>query len=205
MMRGTLFAVALAVVAGSACPAMAETLAPSSPWNLHYDDDSCALRRTFGEGDNQAYLEFRRFGPGLTLQAIIASKRMKARQPVRFRYRLGDAGDWREPGGAITVSNPDDFSGVIFSATLVQLPEYDEIADEVEREDFLRTIDFKAAEIEQAAAIDTIALRGAFLRELKLNVGSLGAPIRVLNDCVDELMTHWNIDVEAHKTLSRRG
>ena len=24
-----------------------------------------------------------------------------------------------------------------------------------------------------------------------------------LNDCIDELMTHWNIDVEAHKTLTR--
>jgi hypothetical protein len=27
------------------------TLEPSSPWNMHYADDSCRLLRSFGKGD----------------------------------------------------------------------------------------------------------------------------------------------------------
>ena len=51
-------------------------LAPSVPWTLDYDADSCALRRMFGEGEDRAYLEMRRFGPGLGLQTSLGSKKM---------------------------------------------------------------------------------------------------------------------------------
>ena len=36
-----------------------------------------------------------------------------------------------------------------------------------------------------------------------LQTGSLAAPMEALNLCVDELMGHWGIDLEAHKTLTR--
>ena len=36
-----------------------------------------------------------------------------------------------------------------------------------------------------------------------MRLGGFDKAIAALNDCVDELMSHWNIDVEAHRTLTR--
>ena len=205
-MRIVLFAIAMAAGAGSAGTALAQDasgLAPSSQWTVDYDADSCALRRWFGVGEDQAYLEFRRFAPGPGMQTVIASPRMEARKPPQFRYRFGDSGEWQEPDTRLTANLTNGFSGVVFEPRFMSSPEYDEIENSVERELYLRSADLKAAELRQAAAIDTITLRGAFRRDLTLRLERLDAPIGALQECVDELMTHWNIDVEAHKTLTR--
>jgi hypothetical protein len=204
-MRLGLSAMVLALSA-AACPAMAQDrlgLAPSVPWTLDYDDDSCALRRMFGSGDDQAYLEMRRFGPGLILQTIIGHSRMDARQPVNFTYRFDSDPEWHDVSGSNTVTLANDFSGVLFDPYFVRLPGYDELEDPAERVEYLRTLDLRAIEKEAASRTNSITLRGAFRRELTLQLGNLEAPIAALNACIDELMTHWNIDVEAHKTLTR--
>lgn len=36
---------------GDAKEKMPLSLAPASPWNVHYADDSCVFGRAFGEGD----------------------------------------------------------------------------------------------------------------------------------------------------------
>jgi len=202
-MRRTLFAMILAVVAGVASPAMAQNgraLAPSGPWNLEYDEDSCALRRMFGSGEDQAYLEFRRFGPQLGLQTTIASEGMRARNPSRFRYRLSDEVDWRDTTG-INITMDSGFSGVLFNTSLIELPE--EVRDQPQIVEYLASIDRKGIELGAAARVDTISLRGAYRRELTLHLEKLDAPIAALNECIDELMTHWDIDIEAHKSLTR--
>jgi hypothetical protein len=176
-------------------------LAPSGPWTIDYDADSCALRRSFGAGEDQVYLEFRRFAPGLGLQTVIASSRMEAVRPSQFSYRFGDRGEWREAAAPLTATLANDFSAVIFEPSFMPPP--DEAEDPDERPSYLQSAEMKAAEIAQAAAIDTITLRRAFRRVLSLQLGKLDAPIAALQECVDELTTHWNIDVEAHKTLTR--
>jgi len=204
-MAARLLAVATALSLSIACPVLAQDepgLAPSTPWNLHYDDDSCALRRNFGSGENQVFLEFRRFAPGLSLQTVIASNRLKPRRQAQFRYRYGD-GDWQSAGTPLTGTLADGFSTVVFSSSIVQLPELDEIEDTNEREAYFRTLDLKSLELEQAAMVDSITLRGAFGERLMVPLGKFDEPIGALHACIDELMTHWNIDVEAHRSLSR--
>ena len=204
-MRFVVLAAAPGLIAATACPAMAKdapALVPSSPWELNYDADSCALRRMFGEGKDQAYVEFRRFAPGLGLQATVASNRMTARNPVKLKYRFGEAGEWRDSGGN-ALKMVEGFSGVLFAPSLVYLPELEQIEDPGELASYLKSVDWQAAEKSAATAADTITLRGAFRSELRLRLGSLDKPIAALNQCIDELMTHWDIDVEAHKTLTR--
>jgi hypothetical protein len=205
---GARFLIALAACTSAiACPARAEEaagLAPNGPWTLDYDEDSCALRRMFGEAEDTAFLELRRFGPGLAIQAQVLNNRRTARREGHFRFRLSADGEWRTVGATLSLTYPNDFSGVIFYLqSLVNLQELEAISDPIERDAFLRSIDLDAVESAQADAIDTIALRGAFSRDLALHVGPLGEPIAALQQCVDELVTHWDIDVEAHKTLSR--
>ena len=96
--------IAVVVTAATACPAMAQDvpgLAPSTPWTIDYDTDSCALRRMFGEGGKRAYLELRQFGPRASLQVTLASARMRPENPASFRFRFNDADDdWNDVSSA---------------------------------------------------------------------------------------------------------
>lgn len=205
-MRTGLLAVALALTAALACPATAEDaegLAPSTPWTLDYAADSCALRRIFGEGENQGYLEFRRFGPGLGLQTTIASNRMTATRWGEFKYRFGNESDWRDVHNANSLTIDGGFSGVLFDPVFVNLPEAEKIEDPLKRAAYLGNLDLRKVELEAAAETDSITLRGAFRKRLTLQLGPLDEPIAALHKCIDELMTHWGVDVAAHKSLTR--
>lgn len=188
----------------SAMPAVAQdspALAPSTPWNIDYDTDSCALRRVFGEGDRQAFLELRRFDRAPGLQATVTSNLTEARRSDGFKYRFGGNTDWSE-ATANRITTDGGFSGVLFSALLADFY-FVEDNSAAGRAIGLRSFDWQAVEKEAAARADSLALRGVFSRPLVLQLGSLEKPIEALNQCVDELMTHWGIDVEAHKTLTR--
>lgn len=197
----------IAVCAGLAGPSLAQdspALRPSSPWTLDYDADSCALRRLFGEGEERAYLEIRRFDRGLGLQTVIATNWMTARNRRTFRYRFNTDTEWREAEGAFALRMADGFSGVLFTPALVELPELEEMKDPLERARYLATLDLPALEDEAARPTDAITLIGAFRREITLELGAFGPPLKALRDCVEELRTHWDIDVEAHETLTRK-
>lgn len=190
-----------------ASPALAEDapgLAPSSEWVLDYDDDSCALRRAFGSGDDQAFIELRRFEPGLDLQALVGTNGLDPRQNAGFRYRFGAAGEWRQAGIPLTARLADGFKGVVFALSLLEKPEDGSDPAELAGQAlYERSPAGKAAELVAATAADSLTLGRVFNRELTLQTGSLAAPIAALNECVAELTTHWNIDAEAHKTLTR--
>ena len=102
------WATGVAVCAAIAPPALAEddelVFAPSSPWTVEYDADSCALRRTFTSGEDRVYLEIRRFAPGWGLQTTIASSRAGSRFHPNVKYRFTDDEDWRQPGLGLSVT-----------------------------------------------------------------------------------------------------
>jgi hypothetical protein len=199
--------VLLALGAFPASPARAqedEALVSNTPWVLDYDTDSCALRRAFGEGEKRAYLELRRFGPGTDLQAVVATNWMRAENPATFKYRFNNQTEWSDVTRAPTLTMVDDFKGAIFTAGLIELPGYSKLKNLKDRQAFLAGIDLPALEREASAKADTLFVRGAFRRQLVLKLGSLDKTMAALNTCVDELMTHWGIDVEAHKSLTRK-
>ena len=161
-MRFGLWAAALTFWVVAAVPADAQNapaLAPSVPWTLDYDADSCALRRMFGTGEDQVYLEIRRFGPTEGLQAIIGTGGMKARRTGAFRYRFDSDTKWREVKGANTLEMANGFNGVLFFPTFVDLPELEEIEDLHQRAAYLESIDFPALDREAAARITRLTLR----------------------------------------------
>lgn len=207
--NGGVMKVALLVLAAATLPFFGsplraeDALAPSGPWAIDYDTDSCALRRWFGNADDPVYLEFRRFGPGLGLQTTIASRHMSDRAHRNIRYRFNDEGDWLVPGLGFSVILDDRFKGVLFEPSFVDLSELDSIEDEAERAAYLRSIDVSAIERERAAGVKTITLRRTG-GEMTLQLGNFEAPIAALQGCIEELTTHWDIDADAHKTLTRR-
>ena len=52
--------------------------------------------------------------------------------------------------------------------------------------------------------MDYLALQSVLKRDIVLETGSMGKPLAALRVCVNELMTHWGIDLEKHRTLARR-
>src|SRR6478609_8369090 len=68
-------------------------LPPSSSWVVDYAEDSCALRRTFGDGRINAILEMRQIGPGNGYEIRIGSDTLsRTRRAPRVRY--GSDEDW---------------------------------------------------------------------------------------------------------------
>lgn len=250
------FAVALAPisaqaqVSGSRLDADQEAnalrLAPSSPWNLDYDDDSCALRGTFGEEGQQVYLELRQFDPYDPPQAIIGTADFEpqspalalgwlpARQPptlIERSFELSgtDGYHGRLANIAIPVAFPEErareialASPVVSDAAVGLLDRMKELEpDSREAQRLAADNDFFLARFtarealfaspEYLAARDTaereataLFVGEAFERSLVLETGEMHGPMEAMRACVDELLTHWNLDAEAHGNLTRR-
>lgn len=175
-------------------------LEPSSPWILDYDADSCTLRRTFGEGPQQAQLEMRRFQPGLDLQVTVATKARTTKRP--FRYRFDPADKWEDEEMPLHVFFDGGQEGVIFKSRLVEVPFARDGTPE-DWADYYQTVDYRSLESDAAAKVESLTVSRAFRDDVILRTGSLKAPMNALNECIDELLNHWQINVEAHKSLTR--
>jgi hypothetical protein len=60
----------------------------------------------------------------------------------------------------------------------------------------------RAGEQATARAITGFMLTGGLVSPVRVETGSLGAPIGALQACADDLLTVWGLDVEKHKTMS---
>src|SRR5688572_32137942 len=89
-MRPLIIAALLGTSLGSQ-PSSAEEiskLAPSSPWNVDYSNDSCALRRRFGAEGNAVMMELRQFRPGNVYHLTVASNDIKRWNNGRLRFSI---------------------------------------------------------------------------------------------------------------------
>lgn len=173
-------------------------LEPSSHWELDYAEDSCALRRMFGEGEQQTQLEMRRYQPGSELQTTVASKAKIGRQAIRIRFGS-------EPESIVQYPLFAEFGGGMEGVILDRSLQNVSPARNYEREGWTgQSLAAEAAlEAETAERINTLTLADAFEHDLVLNTGPLRAPIEAMNKCIDNLLAHWGLDVEAHKSRSR--
>jgi hypothetical protein len=171
-------------------------LAPSSAWVLDYAADSCALRREFGGPDTPVVIELRQYAPDrVDFQVLAVSSHfgLKSRSTVRnlaVRY-LPDA----EPsptGLAFNMQPSNGMNGITFTSTLFPAQWLSTSTDR------LTAADRTARESEVVA----IELVNAFREDVVLTTGSLRAPMDAMRGCLDELLTHWGIDVEAHRQLA---
>ena len=115
---------------------------------------------------------------------------------MQWRQReiaLGDMGDFKP--------------ALIFSsATLVEYEGFKEDAD------FKRDFDpvgSAKTELQPQVSAETegeityLDIRHGSADFVRLAIGSMGQPMAAMRKCTDELLTHWGIDVEAHRGLTR--
>ena len=200
-------AASLAAIAASV-PAIAGdtlSLAPSSAWHLDYAMDSCRMGRTFGEGDEKIALVIDRYQPGDPMFIALAGDPLKGRMNERVLMQFGP----NEPRGAFdyTPGTYGDF-GPALMLNGVRFRPYQWQVDQAEgrkrsnSESPQQTFD-EPIHPEREAAIEWLAIEPRKGKRIVLKLGSMGEPMEAMRRCTDELLTHWGIDVERHRNLTR--
>lgn len=211
-MRGTSFVsfgVAAALLAGQSSVSHAQEileLDPSSPWVVDYDDESCALRREFGGPDNPVVLQLRQFVPdreAFSIQVVGPNLQWSGRPAARLLLRFLPDEESSERFGVVRISAAELGHGVTFHSSLTPPTEDDQPPTLVDLTT-PTTPEERAAFAARAQQVTGIEVSHAFTQVVRLNTRSLGNPMQAMSACLDELLTHWGVDVEAHRTLQRK-
>ncbi len=208
-MRNSLVCALAVTLALPAAPAQSRDvlrLKPSSPWNLHYADDSCRLSRNFGEGTQQVTMILDQFEPGDQFRMMFAGTLMQPRRqspPITGAIRFGP----QEAESEITVErgNVGAQRALFVSETqrLAPMTDAEEAAhDQAER----RGMPFEPAPIGAAreAAATWLELKKVLRNDLVLETGSMGKPLAGLRQCSWDTVRKWGLDVEQQKGLTRK-
>ena len=178
-----------------------ESYTPSSPWAIDYADDSCALRRAFTSGEKKLELEMRQFQPGGDLTILVSGPEMRfAAEEALIRFGPDD--DYIPKANAFRANLSNGWDGITFRDGLVPSSDVSMVEDrraDNTSYDYWDEHDLKT----RFRAIDNLSIKGALARPISLELGSMLKPEIALEKCISELLTHWGIDAEAHRTLSR--
>ena len=190
----------------SAEPARANELVlePSSAWNIDYAADSCALRRTFGDGPQQTTLEMRRFAPDNVLQTTVATGALKMGSGS-FSYRFDPGKKYGTPGFWHHLIFDQNQHGVIFGMAFADRPVSGLHAEDfVKHAQLLASPDFLDREAKAADEVASITLAGAFTNVLVLKTGSLKAPLMAMSGTASRICAGTGVvDLGAQAKLTR--
>jgi hypothetical protein len=203
-MKGMLcWVAAAAMVVAPAAQAQDETIVfrPSGTWTADYGEDYCRLIRTFSDGQREFSLALERLQPGAFVKLIVVGEGMR---PFRGADQIAYA---FQPSGAsgkaryVRSETADGKSLVSFDpVTLAPPPAFTPPAPGTPPGPppmYNRT-----SEQETARGITGFMLTEGLISPVRVETGSLRAPIAALQACVDELLTHWGLDADKHKTMT---
>lgn len=169
-------------------------LESSSKWHARYEDDSCQLIRTFGEERDKVMVVMSRYGPGEKFRLTLAGNPVKLRKNNReLHLQFGD----HEAAQKVRYmpATMSEMPALVIMTRLGIGSLKKTKRDLPER----RRIDAS-----RYAAASYLLVEHAYIGRLYLQTGPLEKPFAAFSECVDELMTHWGIDVEKHKNLSKK-
>jgi len=190
---------AAALLAAPAAQAQEEAVfRPSGTWIADYGDDYCRLARTFTDGTREMSLALERLQPGAFVRLIVVGESMR---PFRNAEQIGYA---FLPTGAsgkaryVRSETADGQSFVSFDPVmLAPPPAFTPPAPGTPPPVYDRT-----GEQETARGITGFTLTEGLISPVRVETGSLRAPIEALQACADDLLTVWGLDAEKHKTMT---
>lgn len=200
-----LIGISLGLAMLAAQPAAAEdellTLAPASAWAMDYADDSCALRREFGTGNGRVVLEIEQFAPGrVDMQFTVVGPSLHWRNrfaPGETTLRFVPDMQASPVDGEANISPAPDWHGITFVTSFLTAPILEAGIAPEGQSAWVATFEQPARE-RQVTALE---IRNGTVEDLHLQTGSMGPPMAAMRTCLDELLTHWGIDAEAHRNL----
>lgn len=206
MRREILAAIAMIATASAASAQSGKEpliLKPVSSWHVDYADDRCRLGREFGEGEQQTYLFFDRYGPGEYFRLLLAGKEVKASSDkIEATVQFGPTE--KEQRLHFFKGNLAKWPALVFTSQARIAPPSDaEASAIVNKNKDDGWVDLAPISPERQKAVKYITVGKPLRRQITLQTGSMRAPLVALDKCIDNLMTTWGIDVEKHRTLSR--
>jgi hypothetical protein len=184
-----------------------EQLAPSTPWHVDYADDSCTLARSFGEGDDTITVVMRRFEPINSFSMTLVGRPFRrARMGGNVTLRFGPAEAEQEV--SFFTGDVRDIPALILqgSVRVVPLtPEEEERLNAMQSGYFDENSSFWRQSVapERIQAVEYMFLDAWGVSPVVLRLDHFGAAFDAFDQCLDELLTHWGIDVERHENLTR--
>lgn len=212
MANTTRFHVLSAVLLATPAPLLAQEkpaviLTPASPWHVNYADDSCRLARTFAEGAAQAVFYVDQFAPGPIMNVLVASKSFNGYAGKKVTARFGPAGAERTIDRVIDASLGKIGPAIMVNAVGLVADDRATPADPRAKPagatDSAVMSEVKDATPEQAQAITWFEVQRGSRTPIRFALGAMRKPMAALRTCTEELLTHWGIDVAAHRTLSK--
>ena len=161
---------------------------PSTPWNIDYADESCALARRFTDGERDVWFELRGVAPVDRVRLTVGTDRLGTTQddphisiypgrepltpPARFIEGQGDIAN-----AFVTTVSLNSFR-IRGNPPAAEGPQRDD--DEELRVD--------------RPAVAGVQIAGAFDETVVLQTGAMEAALNALDACMADLVSTWGID-----------
>lgn len=200
-MRGMVSVIA---VCGILCAPAAQAQAPegdariftqSGPWALDYGEDYCRLVGTFSNGPDEIALGMERIQPGQTLRIILIGDGIKPyRRASEIGYHFLPSGENRK-APLLRSETPDGQQYLnLGPVRMGPAPTDGQTAPPPYSRD---------AEKEFAKGVDGVMLESGLSESIRIETGPLDDAVGAVQICTDELLTHWGLDAEKHRTWTR--
>lgn len=181
-------------------------LKASSGWALDYSEDSCRVGRFFGEGEERTLLQMTQFEPDHTFMLAVAGGGLGKRiDPANSRIQFGPVHPARQEAVPIAGDIGDFKPGLIFASSAVRDTETIEPSRKDSDQATIAT--FKPSDpitLEDEGKVEWVQIAVAGEPRLRLATGPMGELFTALNTCSEDLLLHWGLDVDRHKTMSRK-
>ena len=213
-MRIRAFVAAAALVPSLANAAEPIRIAPSSPWVVDYAENSCRLIRHFGQGKASVIFALESEAPG-ALDMLISGKPLATSLqevpakfvPLQTKPMLGEGGRSTDNGDPL----------VLWSKNVRLLPD-DAIAAEEKRDaerkghprirppavSLAEQAERKAQRQAFAASTTAIEIDARRSRPVILETGSLGAAVKMFDQCSRNSLRDWGVDPDVEDRIVRR-
>lgn len=183
----------------AATPARADevvALAPGSQWSMDWAQNKCRLVRFFGAEDNRHLLVIEQFWPGETFTLAMAGPafaKADVDAPTGLRYSAAQ----KPFDGYLHRGEMEGFGTTLFYATVG-------LAAPPLKAPPPSTPVTRFPEVDTALAAKTefVALTQKG-KEVRFQTGSLAPAFKLLNQCTQDLVRFWGIDIERHRTATR--
>ncbi len=171
---------------------------------MEYADGSCRLIRNFGDGQEEITLALERFSPDPVVDIGLAGSAIKAKRGAAIAtVAFAPSGSKQKRSLFHSALADGHVAYMIRAASLLDTPDQSKMSQK-ERDEINRSPVVPEKELAAAKSVDTLAVSNGFEQPFEVQLGPMIAPMTAMQSCIDELMTHWDIDAKAHRTLTRR-
>ena len=179
----------------SATPALADeavALEAASPWQLDMAENKCRLARLYGEEGNRHLVFFEQWDPSAySAWAVAGPAFRKFRDNREAAFSFGPGGD----GSDFTFVDRTlgDFGPLVQASTSVaKLPETEGEAP-----------GFPMLDAAGAKPVTRLTISQG-KEAIAFELGSMEAPLKAMNLCMEDLVKSWGFEPELQKTVAKR-